>query len=48
MVAGAAITGGNEVESNASGNPIPLASGRPCGQAVATAGNGATVYVRLY
>jgi hypothetical protein len=48
MVAGAAITGGDEVESNASGNPIPLASGRPNGQALATAGNGATVYVRLY
>lgn len=48
MTAGAAITGGDEVESNASGNPIPLASGRPNGQAVATAGNGTVVYVRLY
>jgi hypothetical protein len=48
MTAGAAITGGNEVESDASGNPIPLASGRPCGQAVASAGNGLVVYVRLY
>jgi hypothetical protein len=48
MVAGAAINGGDEVEANASGNPIPLAAGKACGQAVATAANGATVYVRLY
>lgn len=48
MVAGANITGGDEVESNASGNPIPLASGRACGQALATAASSAVVYVRLY
>lgn len=48
MTAGAAITAGNEVECDANGNPIPLATGRPCGMAISGAANGATVYVRLY
>lgn len=48
MTAGAAINGGDEVECNASQNPIPLAAGKACGQAIANAGNGAVVYVRLY
>jgi hypothetical protein len=48
MVAGAAITAGQEVQSDANGQPIPLAAGKSNGMAVSGAGNGATVYVRLY
>jgi predicted RecA/RadA family phage recombinase len=47
MTAGAAITAGQQVESNATGQPIPLATGVVNGIAVSTAANGATVYVRL-
>lgn len=48
MVAGAAITAGQEVQSDAAANPIPLAAGKSNGMAVNSAANGATVYVRLY
>jgi hypothetical protein len=48
MTAGAAITAGQEVQSDANGNPIPLAAGKSNGMAESGAGNGATVYVRLY
>jgi hypothetical protein len=48
MTAGAAITAGQEVESDANGNPIPLATGRPNGMAISGAANGATVYIRLF
>jgi hypothetical protein len=47
MTAGAAITAGQQVEANASGQPIPLAAGVSNGLAVSTAASGATVYVRL-
>jgi hypothetical protein len=50
MTAGATITAGQEVQSDASGNPIPwdgtLASVRN-GLAVSGAANGATVYIQL-
>jgi uncharacterized protein DUF2190 len=48
MTAGAAITAGVEVQSDANGNPITLAAGRPNGLAVSTAANAATVYIKLY
>jgi hypothetical protein len=47
MIAGANITAGQEVESDAAGKPIPLASGRPNGIAVSTATSGNTVYIRV-
>jgi Uncharacterized conserved protein (DUF2190) len=51
MTAGAAITAGQQVESNAAGNPIPWGgtiATQPNGIAISGAANGATVYVRLY
>lgn len=48
MTAGAAITAGVEVQSDANGNPITLAAGKANGIAVSTAANAATVYVKLY
>lgn len=42
------ITAGQEVESDASGNPITLASGKSNGIAVSTASAAATVWVRLH
>lgn len=48
MVAGAAITVGAEVESDASGRPVTLAAGRPNGMTLnAAAGAGSTVYVQV-
>lgn len=47
MTAGANITAGVEVESDAAGKPITLASGRSNGIAVSTATTGNTVYIRL-
>lgn len=51
MIAGATITAGQEVESDAVGKPIPWAgtvATAKNGLAIAGAANGATVYVRLY
>jgi hypothetical protein len=47
MVAGAAITFGQEVQSDAAGNPITLAAGRSNGIALNSAAGGATVWVAL-
>ena len=47
--AGAAITAGAEVESDATGRAIPLAAGRPAGQAMTGAsGAGAAAEIKLY
>lgn len=48
MTAGANITSGAEVESNASGNPIALASGRANGICISTATSGNTAWIKLY
>lgn len=53
MTAGATITAGNEVMSDASGNPVPWTSAaseanRVLGLAISGAANAAAVYVRLY
>jgi hypothetical protein len=48
MNAGAAITAGQEVQSDANGDAIPLAAGKSNGMALSGAGLGTTVYVRLY
>lgn len=48
MLAGAAITAGVEVQSDANGQPITLAAGKANGIAVSTAVNAATVYIKLY
>lgn len=49
MIAGTGgITAGQEVEAEAGGNPITLASGKSNGIAINTAAAGATVYVRLH
>jgi hypothetical protein len=47
MVAGANITAGVQVESDAAGKPITLASGIANGIAVSTATTGNTVYIAL-
>lgn len=47
MTAGGNITAGQEVESDANGKPVTLASGRPNGIAVSSATSGNTVYIRL-
>lgn len=47
MTAGAAITFGQQVQSDAAGNPIPLAAGIANGIACNSAANGATVWVAL-
>lgn len=47
MIAGANITAGVQVESDAAGKPITLASGVANGLAVSTATTGNTVWVRL-
>jgi len=47
MVAGAAITFGNEVQSDAAGLPIPLAAGKSNGIALNSASGGAIVWVWL-
>jgi hypothetical protein len=48
MIAGATVTAGNEVQSDAAGKPIPLASGKANGIAISDAGSGVTVYIKLY
>jgi hypothetical protein len=48
VTAGAAITAGQEVQSDASGNAIPLAAGRPNGKALSSAAPGADCFIRLY
>jgi Uncharacterized conserved protein (DUF2190) len=49
MPAGAAITAGQEVQSDAQGRPIPLAAGRPCGLAITSQGTvDADVLIKLY
>jgi hypothetical protein len=47
MVAGAAVTFGQEVQSDAAGLPIPLAAGKSNGIALNSAAGGATVWVAL-
>lgn len=47
MVAGAAVTFGNEVQSDAAGLPIPLAAGKSNGLALNSAAGGAIVWVAL-
>lgn len=48
VTAGAAIGFGDEVESDASGRAIPLATGKPLGYALADAGNGTDAQIKLY
>ncbi len=48
VTAGAAITAGEEVESNATGKAIPLAAGVAVGKAYTTAAEGEDVFVSLY
>lgn len=48
MVAGASITAGDEVQSDAAGKPITVASGRPNGNALNSATSGQTVWVQLH
>jgi hypothetical protein len=48
MVAGAAITAGQEVQSDLNGLPIPLAAGKANGMAVSGGAGGATVFIQLY
>lgn len=49
MIVGAGtVTAGQEVECDAAGKPITLASGRPCGMAISTATATNVVYIRLY
>ncbi len=48
VTAGAAITAGDQVQSDADGKAIPLAAGVAIGQAVSTAANGAVVEIALY
>jgi hypothetical protein len=48
MIAGAAITAGQEIQSDAAGLPIPLAAGKANGLAVSNAAGAATVYIQLY
>jgi hypothetical protein len=47
MVAGGTVTAGQEVESDAAGKPITLASGKAAGIAESSGAAGATVYIRL-
>lgn len=47
VVAGAAITTGQEVQSNATGQAIPVAGGRPMGKAVADCAAGAVAQILL-
>lgn len=47
MVAGGSITAGQQVESDAAGKPITLATGVANGLAVSSASSGQTVYIRL-
>lgn len=48
VTAGASITAGQEVQSDATGQAIPLAAGRPAGLAMSGAANGALAEIRLY
>jgi hypothetical protein len=48
VTAGAAITAGQEVQSDANGQAIPLAAGRPAGLAMSGAANGADAQIKLY
>jgi hypothetical protein len=48
VTAGAAITVGVEVQSDATGQAIPLAAGRPAGLAMSGAANGADAQIKLY
>jgi hypothetical protein len=48
VTAGAAITAGAEVETNASGKVITLASGRAVGKALETGVNNTDTLIRLY
>jgi hypothetical protein len=48
LVGAGTVTAGQEVECDAAGKPITLASGRPCGYAVSTGTVGNPVYIALY
>jgi hypothetical protein len=48
VTAGGTVTAGQEVESDAQGRAITLASGKACGKAFTSATVGNPVYVRLY
>lgn len=48
VTAGGTVTAGQEVESDATGRAITLATGKACGKAVTSATVGNPVYVRLY
>jgi hypothetical protein len=48
VTAGAALTAGQEVQSDATGQAIPLAAGRPAGLCMSGASNGADAQIKLY
>lgn len=48
VTAGAAITAGQEVQSDASGHAIPLAAGKAAGLAIGNAANTADAQIALY
>ena len=48
VTAGAAITAGQEVQSDATGQAIPLAAGKPAGLAMSGAAAGADCQVKIY
>jgi hypothetical protein len=48
VTAGAAITAGQEVQSDANGNAIPVAAGRPAGLAFDSCASGGIAQISLY
>lgn len=48
VVAGGAITAGDEVEVGADGKAVKLASGKPAGRSLTTAAANADAYIKIY